>query len=288
MHNDIKKYEFKTELPIEFEILRLSELYKNEKSALTTPHRTNFYHILWLQKGNPTHLIDFQPVKIKPNTILFLNKNIVHRFDDKENYDGFAITFTDNFFCKTKADTKFLRSSFLFNDMFGVVQIQLSKKSILFTDLLQLMTLEFQNEKDNYHSDILQNLLHNFLLFAERERRKQKIEKIKKSVELDYVLLFKDLLEKEYKNKKQVKFYASQILITEKRLNQATTKIMGRTPKQIIDERVLLEAKRLLAHTNDSIKEIGFELGFKEPTNFIKYFRKHSNLTPVKFREQFS
>jgi len=50
----------------------------------------------------------------------------------------------------------------------------------------------------------------------------------------------------------------------------------------------MLEAKRLLAHTNESVKEIGYNLGFDEPTNFIKYFRKHSNSTPIEFREQFA
>ncbi|WP_459640649.1 helix-turn-helix domain-containing protein [Flavobacterium sp. CGRL2] len=61
--------------------------------------------------------------------------------------------------------------------------------------------------------------------------------------------------------------------------------MLGKTPKEIIDDRVMLEAKRLLAHTNENVKEISYELGFEEPTNFIKYFRKHSNSTPVEFRE---
>ncbi|MNL40944.1 DNA-binding transcriptional regulator AraC [compost metagenome] len=56
----------------------------------------------------------------------------------------------------------------------------------------------------------------------------------------------------------------------------------------MIDQRVMLEAKRLLVHTHESIKEIGFALGFEEPTNFVKYFRKHSGLTPVAFRDKFT
>lgn len=56
----------------------------------------------------------------------------------------------------------------------------------------------------------------------------------------------------------------------------------------MIDDRVMLEAKRLLAHTQDTIKEIGYTLGYDEPTNFIKYFKKHNGQTPVEFREQFT
>ena len=286
MTPDIKKYDFKAGLPQEFEIVDIAKLYKEFKNTLTTTHRTGFYHIIWFQQGNPTHLVDFNPIKIKPNTLLFLNKDTVQRFDDKSKFGGKAILFTDSFFCKTEADTKFLRNSILFNDLFSVSQIQVKKQSKLFAGLLQQMTNELQDIKDNSQADILQNLLHNFLLYSERERRKQNFTEIKKGADLDYVMLFKDLLETGYKNQKQVNYYAKEIIITEKRLNQATTKVLGKTPKEIIDDRIMLEAKRILAHTTESVKEIGYDLGFDEPTNFIKYFKKHSKFTPTEFREQ--
>jgi len=284
---DIKKFTFKPGLPQEFEIVGIADLYKVFTDTLTTPHRTDFYHIIWFQKGSPTHLVDFNPIKLRPNSILFLNKDTVHRFDTKGNFDGRAILFTDSFFCRTDADTKYLRSNILFNDLFSVTQLQLQKTSTLFADLFQQMENELKNSYDNYQSDILQNLLHNFLLHSERERRKQNYPEAKKGADLDFVMLFKDLLENQFRKQKLVNNYARQLSVTEKRLNQATTKILGKSPKQMIDERVMLEAKRLLVHTYQSVKEIGFDLGFDEPTNFIKYFRKHSHSTPVEFREQF-
>lgn len=287
MKSEIKKYSFKQGLPQEFELVGIGELYKHHSDTLTTSHRTGFYHILWFQKGNPTHLVDFNPVKIKPNTILFLNKDTVQRFDKKGGFDGKVILFTDIFFCKSESDTKFLRSTILFNDLFAVSQIQLSNTASLFADLFQLMETELENEKDSSQSDILKNLLHNLLLLSERERRKQDFTEIKKGADLDYLMLFKDLLDANYRKLKKVSDYAKKISVTEKRLNQATSKILDKSPKQMIDERIMLEAKRLLAHTNESVKEIGFDLGFDEPTNFIKYFRKHSHSTPVEFREQF-
>lgn len=286
MTTDIIKYDFKTGLPQEFEIVDINKLYKEFKETLTTTHRTGFYHIIWFQQGSPTHLVDFNPIKIKPNTLLFLSKDTVQRFDNKTKFEGKAILFTDSFFCKTETDTKFLRNSILFNDLFSVSQIQVEKQSKLFTELLQQMMEELKNTKDNSQADILKNLLHNFLLHSERERRKQNFTEIKKGADLDYVMLFKDLLEIGYKSQKQVNYYAKEIIITEKRLNQATTKVLGKSPKQLIDDRIMLEAKRILAHTTESLKEIGYRLGFEEPTNFIKYFKKHSKLTPTEFREK--
>ena len=66
-----------------------------------------------------------------------------------------------------------------------------------------------------------------------------------------------------------------------------SSKILGSTPKKIIDDRIMLEAKRLLAHSSESVKEISYSLGFDEPTNFVKYFRKHHLSTPIEFRESF-
>ncbi len=286
MTTDIKKYDFKTGLPQEFEIVDIGELYQNFKDTLTTTHRTGFYHIIWFQQGNPTHLVDFNPIKIKPNTLLFLNKDTVQRFDNKTKFEGKAILFTDSFFCKTEADTKFLKNNILFNDLFSVSQIQIENQTKLYVELLQQMTNELQNVKDNLQADILKNQLHNFLLHSEREKRQQNFIGINKDANLDYVMLFKDLLEKNYKTQKQVTYYAKEMFISEKRLNQVTSKLFGKTPKEIIDDRIMLEAKRILAHTNESVKEICFYLGFEEPTNFIKYFKKHSNITPIEFREK--
>lgn len=285
MKEEIQKYDFKEGLPQEFEIVDLADLYQEFKDAMTTVHRTGFYHIIWFQEGRPTHLADFNPIKIEPNTLLFLNKDTVQRFDGKIKFGGKAILFTDSFYSKTAADTKYLRSNILFNDLFSVSQIKIQSQPKLFAELVQQMTEELENPKDNSQANILQNLLHNFLLHAERVKRKQGFTEVKKGADLDYVMLFKDLLDTEYKNQKQVYYYADQLIVTQKRLNQATSKVLGKTPKEIIDDRIILEAKRILAHTTDSIKEIGYELGFEEPTNFIKYFKKHSQFTPAEFRE---
>lgn len=286
MVSDIVKYEFKPGLPVEFEMVSLRDLYNVHKKLMTNPHRTDFYHVLWFQKGITAHLVDFKQIPIEPNTILFLNKDIVHHFDTSGNFDGKAILFTDRFFCKTDTNTKYLRNSILFNDLFSVSKIKV-KEIKAFEELFALIAEESTNDNDSFHSDILRNLLHNLLLKSERILREQGFTEVKKDANLDYVFMFRDLLEKEFRNTKQVSSYTNELLVSAKRLNQATGKVLGKSPKELIDERVMLEAKRLLVYTNESVKEIGFELGFEEPTNFIKYFRKHGGITPVEFREQF-
>lgn len=287
MTSDIQKYGFKDGLPQEFEIISLGELLQDFSKDLTTPHRTECYQIIWFQKGTPTHMVDFNPVPIKQNTLLFLDKNSIQRFDDTADMEGVVILFTDSFFCKSEADTKFLRSSMLFNDLHSIATIEARDLTSIFANFFQLMALELKNQIDHYQSDILRNYLQNFLLLSERERENQNSTNVYKGADLEYVIRFRDLLDQQFQNQKSVSKYALQMNISQKRLNVATLKVMDITPKQMIDSRVLLEAKRLLVHTSDSVKEVGFKLGFEEPTNFVKYFRKHYKVTPTEFRNSF-
>jgi len=262
------------------------ELYHTNKEMLITPHRTDFYHIIWVKKGNPTHVIDFNPVQLAENSLTFLNKDVVQIYDDND-FEGKAILFTESFFSKTELDIRFLKESILFNDLFTISTIQLNSTKSIFTNLFELMENEISKERDAFQPELLKTYLHSFLLNAERERKKIDFVEVQKGADRDYIVLFKDFLETNYRRRKPVSYYSSELGVTEKRLNQATNKVLGKTIKQMIDERLMLEAKRLLAHTTDSIKEIGFILGFDEPTNFIKYFRKHNSKTPVEFREKF-
>lgn len=285
---DIKLYTFKNKALPGFEIVRLRDFFATRKKVLTQFHRANFYHILWFQEGTPTHHVDFEAIPLPENSMLFLNSNVVHKFDDKTPFDGIGILFTDDFFGVTESDLTFLKRSVLFNHLYSVSHCFVTPISTELSDLTHLMERALEGNNDIYQVSLLQKYLSCFLLLAERtERNHDRFGALKKSPELDCVVAFKDLLEKNYKQKKQVSHYVSDLHTTEKRLAAATSKILGKSPKQMIDARVILEARRLLSYTNHSVKEVGFSLGFDEPTNFIKFFRKHTQQTPLAFKENF-
>ena len=287
MNDDIKKYNFKSNTDLQIEVVPLINLLASNKKHLVTPHRTEFYHIFLFENCSPTHFVDFNPIKIQPNSLLFIDKERVHQFDQLTKYKGKVLIFTDNFFCTNTSDSKFLQSNILFNDLVDKPNIKIKEQFKTFLNICNLIDEELKSPRDSAKHNILKNHLHNFLLLADREKRKQGFSEIKKGADLDYTLLFKDLLENNFTKIKSVSSYAEKIHVSEKRLNQATSKVLGKSPKKLIDGRILLEAKRLLVHGSKSIKEIGFTLGFDEPTNFIKYFRKHNHKTPMEFREKY-
>lgn len=289
MGDSIKKYDFKGGLKLEFEILDLPKLLSLEpkREMMIVPHRAQFHHILWIEKGQGTHYVDFKPIPIKDNTVLFISQNSVNMYDKEGTYEGKCIIFTDNFFCKNEQDHKFLHSNMLFSNLYDTAQFKTPTYPSDLSIFLNAMQTEYLRTKDNEQFFILHNMLHIFLLQAEREMHKQGFNKLKSSPSLDILLQFNEMLEKQFRKEKSVKEYAAQLNLSEKQLHKITTSLLDKTPKQHIDERVLLEAKRLLSHSTQSVKEVAYELGYDEPTNFIKYFRKHTDSTPADFRNQF-
>ncbi|KXK23817.1 MAG: AraC family transcriptional regulator [Bacteroidetes bacterium OLB12] len=285
MAEKIINYKFKPGLKLEIEILPIQSLYKKHKNILTVPHRADFYHVLFIRKGKGQHLIDFQPIQLSSNTLLFIKKGKVHFFDKSGKLEGDLILFTEDFFCRNEDDLTFLHSTILFNDLLDNTAIKTSASNTFFSDVIEAMKKELNNQAKEFHHEMLQNLLHNLLMAAHREKRAQGYRELPKGADLDYTLLFNELIDKYFLTRKSVNEYAANIHITEKRLSKATSNILGKSPKELISQRVVLEAKRLLVHTNQPIKEIAFHLGFVETTNFIKYFKSHTGSTPTEFRE---
>ena len=286
MSNDIITHGFKSGLPLEFEIIDVAQVFRHPKANLKKAHRLDFHAIIWFQSGTPTHITDFKAIDIKPNTLLFLKKDTVHSFDTENEFSAKAILFTDSFFCKSENDTKFLKNSILFNDLFSVSAIQLQENNKIIKELFQLMTNELETNKDSCQSEILRSFLYNFILQSERLLQSQSDVEIRKGADYELVVLYKDLIEENFKTQKKVKFYSDNLIVPPKRLSQATSKVLGQTPKEIIENRIILEAKRLLVNSSESIKEISFQLGYDEPTYFVQFFKRHTGITPLEFREK--
>jgi len=271
------------------EILDLSKLYQNSFRNITKPHGLELYQILWFKKGVSKHWVDFNSLEIEDNTLLFLTKNSLQKFDEKGYPKGKLILFSDEFFAESLTDNKYLKRSILFNDLHSVAKFKLEKESLNLQKIFNQIAQELEQPEDNYQITILRNLLKNFLLYSERERKNSNnFKEIKKDKSLDLVMQFKALLATNFIAHKDVLFYCKTMQVTPKKLNSATTKTLQLSPKSIIINHTLLEAKKQLASTLQNTKEISLSLGFEEPTNFIKFFKKQVGKTPLAFRDSFN
>ncbi len=288
MKTSIKQLRFNERLPLGFEIIPVNHQYAQSKANLRVPHRAAFYAIIWFKTGTPVHLVDFRPVTIQPDSFLFIRKDAVQFYDQHSVFDSDVLIFTDTFFFKTESDYLFLQRISLFNNFTGSVDSDIIPANNLLRELWDLMQSEQKRLRDDFQPLLLKNYLFNFIMLADRERQKIGYRTVQPGVFLDYLISFQNYLEKNFKKEKGVNFYAQKLFISNKVLNHAVQITIGKSPKQLIVKRVVLEAKRLLVHSNDSGKIIGLFLGFDEPTNFNKFFKKYTGKTPAEFRMEYA
>ncbi|MGL4412352.1 MAG: AraC family transcriptional regulator [Bacteroidales bacterium] len=273
----MKRYKFKPQRPFEFELKELSEVTQQYNSISGVPHRTDFYEIILIESGESTQMVDFTPIKLKRGDILFIGKNQVAKFDSSETYNGKIILFTDQFFNRGDRENQLMQ---LFNPFNGATTINLNEKlSIIF----ELIEKEYNSHFDKHQSEILHAQLKSLLLESSRQREIE-TETIK-SPDHSIALEFYRLVEDNYHSIRKVNDYIKMISISPKQLSKAINSTIGKTPKQYIDDRVTLEAKRLLVYSDLNIKEISYKLGFEEPTNFSKFFKEQKGITPAEFRK---
>jgi transcriptional regulator GlxA family with amidase domain len=136
--------------------------------------------------------------------------------------------------------------------------------------------------------DLLHNILLGIILYMHKlqlERENMQMDIVEPFAK-NQVVQFIQLLNKHFKEQSALQFYADQMNLSQDQLSQVCKKGIGWAPKAIMQEKLLREAKRLLLFDSMSVKEISYELGFTEPTNFVKFFQQHTGLSPKNFRAQ--
>ena len=155
-----------------------------------------------------------------------------------------------------------------------------------FEDLVLQIKQEYHAPDDELTEAIIRSSLKIFLCMAERIRKKNREQQKPKKYQGEFLQL-EQLLSDHLLQERQVQFYADAMAISTKKLNRVTQEIKQQTAKNYINEVLVLEMKRFLMNTSLSIKEVAFKTGFDEPTNFVKYFKKISGVTPITFRKKY-
>ena len=269
------------------ELIRLESIASRENGMdhePQKPHKIDFYQFIFYTEGVTEHLVDFDWYKAQKNSLFYLAQGQINAFKFKPDVRGFVLLFTEEYLRKQlnnlPQDTALrLLASHLFSPK---LQIPGSSNVINYTHIL---FDEFNKMDSSFNKEAIIDSLFTIILSKLEELKKEQTSYIKDSDKLNRFFEFQLLLKKEYVKNRNANYYAQQMHITYKHLNEICKEIINSTAKQFIDEFVILEAKRRL--TNSSIKstELAYQLGFEEPTNFAKYFKKITGFTPNQFKK---
>ena len=265
---------------LEKSIIYIRNLNNCPPSYLNDPSRKEFFEIVWLKNEDALHALQHSEIESKGDWIYLIPPYRVHQLN-KAGKNGELISFKRSVL--EGEDKEFLLDLFkIFNVQGEFSCLRLDEETS--KELGAIYTLiedEYQKQGNNFI--ITKALLKVFLLkliqVKEHDFTSQDINQKR-------VYEFLMLLESNYQQVRNTDFYAAKIGISSKRLNQILKEKLNKTGMQIIHDRIILEAKRKIIHSELTIKEISYDLGFSDRPYFSRFFKKQTNQTPEEFQKQ--
>ena len=261
--------------------LEIYDLHNIEEVELFGNHRRyNFFQLLWLKEvgGNNLYFLDFNEYFLKKNQAILIYPGQIDFMPDIHSKEGYLFAFEESFFYQI---VEGINSDYL-NGYISNTLVSLSKK---ITDILnKLIKLILSEYNTDYRMPLLKSYLESFLFHISScfENKRETVRNIDDKIIIE---LFK-LVDQNFREEKEVSFYASKLGITSKKLTRLCIKKMGKTIKQYIIGRLVLEIKKEIFKNEKSFKEIAFDLNFSEPAYFTRFFKKNTSMTPEEFRSR--
>ena len=256
------------------ELYRMPEFFQQLKGVETdTMHLHGFYEIIWFQKGSGTHYVDFNQYPIAPGTIFFISPGQIHSFDTKHDQEGYVL--------KICAE--------LFDDFVSLSCVTVQDKDSAALEMLVTAIQEELKKEDSLgHREALHALVKLFVIMVRRSYAEiNPSAPNPHKVSYKAFLNFRKLIEENYCRLHTVKDYAALLNVSSKTLTLYVNECSKYSPLELINNRIILEAKRLLRYSVLSVKEIAFRLGFEDPSYFAKFFKRLVKQSPADYRESF-
>ena len=230
--------------------------------------------------------VDFQEFRMESDALLFINPRVVVK--PCETVEGQLIFFNRDFYCIEIHDQEVACDGILYNNVFEIPFIALDEnQSSDIQKIIQEIQFEMKNE-DPSTEEMLRILLKLIILKSTRIWKQQhQLTDFNLQSDVQFLRKFSKLVEQHYKTHHTVADYAELLFVTPKNLSKKIGLISNSTPNDIIKERIILESKRLLAHTQMTVKEIAYSLNYEDDAYFVRFFQKHTGLSPLSFRKQF-
>ncbi|WHT16757.1 AraC family transcriptional regulator [Crossiella sp. CA-258035] len=249
------------------------------QAGLHAPQRIDFHLIALVTAGSGTHTVDFVAHECRPGTLLWVRPGQVQQFTRDAELEACLVFFAPAFPPRLRA------ADYLLTRRGGPVRWQLAGPDLAaITANLELLAADYaRTDTGDYTAwtELLRHLLATLLLRIAQLPRPSESERNGNNPTFAQ---FQRELERFFAQTRQVEDYADRLGCSSKTLTRACRSATGQAAKQLIDARVALEAKRLLAYTNLPVANISRRLGFSEPTNFGKFFQRETGQSPSTFR----
>lgn len=249
--------------------------------------RTRYYSIIWIKEGQGTVAYEFNEHPFQAPSILFFAPYQPFVFKEGTSASGINLHFSSDFYCIERHQQEVSCSGVLFNNVYETPLIQLTSEHGADLDrLLQSMQSEFDGSSEP-DPQLLRSYLKIFLIKATRIKKSQlritgdlgDAEPVKQKLRF-----LRECIENNFRKYKSPSEYAGILHISTKALGRMVKQHFNKTLTELIQERIVVEAKRELSLTDKLVKEIAHELGYEDPFYFSRLFKKLSRISPEQYR----
>jgi len=258
--------------------VRSLELERIRDDDVREPHRHAYHELIWVREGSGRHLIDGEPVDFGPRTLTLIAKGQVHQFERADRVSGVVVRFDDEWLTGSRR--------WLFSGGACSALRVPEDDAPRFDALLDLLREEVEEPAGPESAELRRHLLSAALLWAQRWRGAQLEGGGAARVDVQLQQQFLETLERDFAKSHDAGHYSAELGVTTGTLSRTLTRLSGRTTKQLILDRVLLEAARLLRFSDLSVKEIAARLGFTDQFAFSKAFKRQRGEAPLDFRSR--
>jgi AraC-like DNA-binding protein len=270
----------------EFQIWRIRE-FMELHPVLQFPHRHAFFQMVLFTQGGGRHSIDFNTFAIQPNQLYGMTPGQIHTWQFDPETDGYIINFNEPFFTSICHNPNFVYEFPIFSTLKGEPIVQLEGDAADETRRqFDRIYHDFLTEGD-FKNDLLRAMLLELLVRLSRHIQSKAPLPITKS---QYTILrsYEKMIEQHFREKHLPKEYAEMLFVTPNHLNALCNAATGKPAGEMIRDRILLEAKRLLVNSSLTITEIAYQLNFEDNSYFSRFFRKYTGAAPEAFRRRTS
>lgn len=272
--------------PMPFVIKTMEEIDRQLGGISDHPHRHNYYTVIWSFTATGKHIIDFREYPILPHHVFFVSPEQVHQVVTDPKPTGYVILFTPEFLEKNSIRKDFIANLKLFHKSDETPPLALSNAAIsILCTFADQMHASFHSDNE-LRFETIGAYLKLFLIEC-NNRCTLEPETNTQQMEVGKTLIknFRDLVDEHYREWHQVKNYAEALYVSPNYLNEVVKSSVHISAKEYIQNRLILEAKRMAVFTSKSIKEIGYDLGFDDPSHFSKFFKSNTRQSIIEFKE---
>ncbi len=260
-------------------------LLKEGNYDYSHPHRHDYYEVFFFETGSGKHDIDFNTFNIESPCLHFVSPGQVHQVQRGPESFGQVLLFTADFYYLHLANKDFLHElPFLNGNTIRPILNLAAHEAQEITDIIKQICKEYK-EQNLYREEIIRSTLNLLLLTARRLFESRGETQAEETMESRLVRNLRRLVDSSFHSMHAVSAYANALHVTPGHLNDVTKQETGKTVSTLIQERIVLEAKRMLVHSDQSVKEIAYALGFDDPSYFTRFFRERAEEAPNTFRE---